>query len=113
MREDRDMSQREVADVLGVSQQQYSQYETGAIELPLRHFAKLADLFDVSADFLLGRTTRAKEKSFKNVYVTRDCSCTRLIDEVLALSENGRKATVEYVELQRLKEENRDTHKRP
>lgn len=104
LREDKDMSQREVADTLGVSQQQYSQYETGVIELPLRHFLKLAELFDVSADYLLGRTERPANRSFKNVYVTRDCSCVKLMDSILALSEDGRKSVVEYVELQRIKE---------
>lgn len=104
LREDKDMSQREIADMLGVSQQQYSQYETGVIELPLRHFARLAELFDVSADYLLGRTERPKNGSFKNVYITRDCSCMKLVDNVLALSDGGRKSVVEYVELQRIKE---------
>lgn len=104
LREDKDMSQREVAEVLGISQQQYSQYESGLSELSLRYFSKLAELFDVSADYLLGRTERSKDKSFKNVYVTRDCSCTKLMDSILMLSDDGRKSVVEYVELQRIKE---------
>ena len=41
---------------LGIPQQQYSQYETGQIDLPLRYLRKLLDLYDVSADYLLGRT---------------------------------------------------------
>lgn len=98
------MSQREVAERLGVSQQQYSQYESGVNELPLRHFEKLAELFDVSADYLLGRIERPANRSFKNVYVTCDCSCVKLVDSVLALSDEGRKSVVEYVELQRIKE---------
>lgn len=107
LREDRDMSQRQVANLLGVSQQQYSQYEGGVNELPLRHFAKLAELaelFDVSADYLLGRTTRAEGQSFKNIQLTKDCSCSQLMDSVLGLNDKGRDAVVEYVELQRLKE---------
>ena len=56
MREDRDMTQRDVAEKLGVSTQQYSQYENGVNEIPLHRFAKLIEIFDVSADYLLGLT---------------------------------------------------------
>ena len=71
LRVDRDMTQREVGEVLGIPQQQYSQYETGQIDLPLRYLRKLIDLFDVSADYLLGRTQRPENKSFRNVQVTK------------------------------------------
>lgn len=107
LREDHDMSQRQVAEVLGISQQQYSQYENGGNELPLRHFAKLTELFDVSADYLLGRTQRPASGSVQNVLVTRDCSCTELVDKVLALSGEGRKAVLEYVAFQQLKEKSK------
>ena len=56
LRTAKDMSQKEVGVALGISQQQYSQYETGQIDLPLRHLRKLLDLYDVSADYLLERT---------------------------------------------------------
>ena len=86
LRTDKDMSQKEVGVALGISQQQYSQYETGQIDLPLRHLRKLLDLYDVSADYLLGRTQRPENKSFRNVQVTKDCSCTALLNAVLSLS---------------------------
>ena len=56
LREDNDYSQSEIASVLGISQQHYSKYETGEYELPLRHFIKLAKYYDVSADYLIGRS---------------------------------------------------------
>lgn len=104
MREDRDMTQRDVAEKLGVSTQQYSQYENGVNEIPLHRFAKLIEIFDVSADYLLGRTQRPENKSFRNVQVTKDCSCAALLNAVLSLSEEDREAAVEYVRLLRLKE---------
>ena len=104
MREDKDMSQREVAKMLGVTQQQYSQYENGSTELPLRHFAKLVEIFSVSADYLLGRTMLPSNRSFENVYVVRDCSCVDLVGDILTLSSQGRKAVVDYVALQQIKE---------
>ncbi len=58
LREDRDMRQREVAAVLKVSQNTYSQYENGVIELTADTLVKLADLYGVSVDYLLGRTKK-------------------------------------------------------
>ena len=56
LREDHDFRQREVAAVLSVSPNTYSQYETGVIELTAGNLIKLAELYDVSVDYLLGRT---------------------------------------------------------
>ena len=56
LREDADMTQQQVADILGTSQTMYARYERGANELPLRHLIALADLYHVSADYILGRT---------------------------------------------------------
>lgn len=49
-------SQAELAEVLGTSQTMYARYERGANALPLRHFLTLCEYYDVSADYLLGRT---------------------------------------------------------
>ncbi|MDE6470219.1 MAG: helix-turn-helix domain-containing protein [Eubacterium sp.] len=61
IREDRDLYQKDVAKVLGVSQQYYSQYEKGENELPLRHLITLCKYYNVSADYLLGFTRERKE----------------------------------------------------
>lgn len=60
LREDSDLRQRELAEVLHVSQNTYSQYENGVIEWTAPHLVKLADYYHVSVDYLLGRT-RKKE----------------------------------------------------
>lgn len=54
LREDRDLSQSDVAKVLGTTQQVYSRYETGQNELPIRHLIKLCKFYKVSADLILG-----------------------------------------------------------
>lgn len=54
LREDHDLTQAEVAKILGTSQTMYARYERGANELPLRHLLKLCELYQVSADFILG-----------------------------------------------------------
>lgn len=104
LREDNDYSQSDIAAILGISQQHYSKYETGEYELPLRHFIRLAEHYGVSADYLIGRCSYDEKKPLETVYVTRDCTCEKLIRDTLSLSEHGRKSVVEYVELQRLKE---------
>ena len=56
IREDRDIKQKDVAQYLNVSQNTYSQYETGVISLTAEVLIKLADYYNVSVDYLLGRT---------------------------------------------------------
>ena len=56
LREDKDMTQKEVADVLGLKQQSYQRYESGNIELPMHFFVKLAEFYDVSIDYIAGKT---------------------------------------------------------
>lgn len=56
LREDHDMTQQSIADVLGTSQSMYARYERGANELPIHHLLALCDFYHVSADYILGRT---------------------------------------------------------
>ncbi len=56
IREDRDIKQREIAKYLNVSQNTYSQYETGVISLTAEVLIKLSDYYNVSIDYLLDRT---------------------------------------------------------
>lgn len=50
------MKQKEIARVLNVSQNTYSQYETGVIALTAEVLIKLSEYYNVSIDFLLDRT---------------------------------------------------------
>lgn len=56
MREDNDMTQKEVSDYLGMKQSQYSRYERGHRDIPTDVLIKLAFLFDTLTDYLLGIT---------------------------------------------------------
>ena len=56
LREDRDLKQRQLADLLHCDQSLYSKYERGERPLPLEYAEKLADFYAVSVDYLLGRT---------------------------------------------------------
>ena len=56
LREDSDRNQTQLAELLGMSQTGYSKYETGENEVPVAVLEKLADLYNTSTDYLLGRT---------------------------------------------------------
>ena len=56
LREDHDKTQKELADYLNIKQTTYSKYELGQINIPVEVFIKLADFYNVSVDYLLGRT---------------------------------------------------------
>ena len=56
LREDRDLTQKQVAQMLGMSQTGYSKYETGENDIPTIVLIKLADFYQTSTDYLLGRT---------------------------------------------------------
>ena len=55
LRVDSDLTQQDVADVLGTSQTMYARYERGANELPIRHLLKLCEFYQVTSDYMLGR----------------------------------------------------------
>ena len=61
LREDADLTQQQVASVLGTSQTMYARYERGANELPIRHLLKLCNLYQVSSDYILGLSDKRKE----------------------------------------------------
>ncbi len=54
MREDNDLSQEKVAEVLGITRQQYQLYESGKREMPMHLFITLAQHYAVSLDYLAG-----------------------------------------------------------
>ena len=57
IREDRDIKQKDIAKYLNVSQNTYSQYETGVISLTAEILIKLSNFYSVSIDYLLDRTS--------------------------------------------------------
>ena len=56
LREDRDLSQKVLAEYLQIHQTTYSDYELGRVNVPVTSLHKLADFYGVSVDYLLGRT---------------------------------------------------------
>lgn len=55
LREDADLTQKQVGALLNTTQQQYAKYELGVQEIPTRHLVTLADYYNVSLDYIVGR----------------------------------------------------------
>ncbi|MBR6620829.1 MAG: helix-turn-helix transcriptional regulator [Clostridia bacterium] len=62
-----DLAQKEIADILGIDQRVYSNYETGKREIPTRLLIILADYYNTSTDYILGRTNNIRP------YETKHC----------------------------------------
>ena len=60
LREDRDLGQKQLADLLNVHQTTYSDYELGRTNIPVTSLHTLADFYNVSIDYLLCRTNTKK-----------------------------------------------------
>lgn len=56
LRVDKGFTQKQIAQYLGISQNTYSQYEIGVLNYPVDVLIKLAEFYNVSVDYLLGRT---------------------------------------------------------
>ena len=56
IREDKDLKQKDIAELLNIHQTTYSDYELGRLNIPVAAIHTLADFYGVSVDYLLGRT---------------------------------------------------------
>ena len=56
LREDNDLTQKQVAYMLNCSQQVYSNYELGQRDIPTATLVRIAEIYEVSTDYILGRT---------------------------------------------------------
>ena len=57
LREDRDKTQEDIADYLGIKQTVYSRYETGRSQMSIKMLIRLCEYYHVSADYILGLPT--------------------------------------------------------
>ena len=62
LREDKQIKQQEIADILRTTQQTYSIWERGDREIPFHHVITLAKFYDVSIDYIAGLTNQKKAK---------------------------------------------------
>ena len=60
IREDKDYYQKDIAKVLNIPQQNYSRYELGIVAMPIEKYARLAEFYNTSIDYLVGLTNERK-----------------------------------------------------
>ncbi|HHY27390.1 MAG TPA: helix-turn-helix transcriptional regulator, partial [Desulfitobacterium dehalogenans] len=94
----------DIAQIIGTTQQHYSRCEQGECDLQTRAIIKLADFYNVSTDYLLGRTECQQGIEALNQSLVGTYTTGRLMTEILSLNNIGRCAVVEYIGLQKLKE---------
>ncbi len=58
LRVDHDLTQKQIADHLGIQREVYRRYEKGTQTIPIDYLIKLADLYKTSVDYIIGRTIR-------------------------------------------------------
>ena len=58
LRTDADMSQKQLSEILHICQRSYSHYETGSRNIPVEMLIRLANYYDISVDYLVGRTDK-------------------------------------------------------
>ena len=60
LRTDDDLSQKQISEILHISQRSYSHYETGSRNIPIEMLIRLANYYETSIDYLVGRTDKKK-----------------------------------------------------
>jgi len=105
LRTDRDLTQTDIAKVLGTKQQHYSKYENGENEMPVRAFVVLADFFGVSVDYLLGRPAGGQGYDVLESKINSNTTAGEVISDILSLDPANCDAVVDYIFMQKLKEE--------
>ncbi|MDP4153375.1 MAG: helix-turn-helix transcriptional regulator, partial [Bacillota bacterium] len=98
IREDRDLTQTQVAKALGIAQQYYSKYETGEYELPIRHLIGLAQLYNLNTDYILGLTKYRYPIDKLNEPFLNEMPISKMLSGLISLNLDGRKSLIEYLE---------------
>jgi len=80
IREDKDLTQKQLSQILDCTQQTYSRYETGEITIDIYNLIKLANFYNTSTDYLLGLTNEIKPYPRAKRENTRDTLwCSQLV----------------------------------
>lgn len=96
LKEDADLTQKQVAELIGVSMNHYGKYERGETDIPLEKAVILADYYGVSLDYIAGRTNSKGglhndgrfEKLFSEL---NSCNKNRIEERMLEMLENQKK----------------------
>lgn len=99
LRKDKNLKQKDLAELLNLSIGTISNYETGSHEPDFTTLNKLADFFHVSTDFMLGRTTLPYDISRLNEPLIGDVTISSLANTLLNMSTEDLASAIEYIHL--------------
>lgn len=97
LRTDHDLSQREIANTLGITQQIYSAYETARSELPIRHLVRLAEYYQVNTEYLLGLTDYKYPLEELNKPFLENISFAGMTTLMVALKKQERRSAFDFL----------------
>ena len=105
LRDKHELKQETLAQLLGVVQQTYSNYEKGNSALPLDYLADLAEYYGVSTDYMLGLTTFEKPATELDVVYAQKRTLGDVNNDLLSLSPARRRQLLDYLAYQVAREE--------
>lgn len=97
LRNKKNYTQEYIARYLGTTQQSYSNYELGTREIPLHHLIRLSELYEVSADYLLGITAAYAGSTDLSQQYTEGKSLHDLIYDIQRLNKEQRESLSQFV----------------
>ena len=89
LREDKDLKQTDIANLLCITQQTYSNYENAKSEIPLNHLIKLAEFYNVSTDYILGRVSYKYNLTSLNEKIANTITFGELLNKVSRLNKSN------------------------
>lgn len=97
LREDNDLKQIDIANILYITQQTYSNYENGKSEIPISHLIKLAEFYNVSTDFLLGRTAYKYNLNSLNKILINNITYGEIFNKISLLSNSKLNSLIDFL----------------
>lgn len=96
LRENNHFTQKDFATILGISQQTYCNYENNKHDIPLHHLRKLAELYQVTSDYLLGLTNHKVPLPQMNAKFYKNLSYGEFLELLMSLKTDVRKSLIDY-----------------
>ncbi len=103
LRQDKGLLQKDLAAIISVSVSTVSNYETGAHFPDVETLLKLADYFEVSIDYLLGRTAFRGDFARLNIEIAPGITASNLLNKVFMYSDENLCSFLDYVSLLELR----------
>ncbi len=98
LRMEKGLRQKDLSDILSLSPSSISNYETGAYWPDLSTLCEIADYFNVTTDYLLGRTEYRCPPEILDKYVTKDYAINSIVNTLLSLDSASVDAVLKYAD---------------